>query len=88
MKKELKKKIIHTIIRNLEKNFFKEKINGTTLKVYVADFRINRARKELEWALDFWRKKREAIPTKKAGKCATCEFKKLCPASLSEKLNS
>ncbi|MHA1712377.1 MAG: PD-(D/E)XK nuclease family protein [Candidatus Freyarchaeota archaeon] len=88
VKKGLKKKIIDIIIRNSGKDIYEEKIEGTTLKIYAADFQINHARKELDWALDFWRKKREAIPTKKAGKCTACEFQKLCSASLSGKLNS
>lgn len=36
----------------------------------------------ITWARDYWLEKREAIPTKAAGKCRSCEFNAVCAHSL------
>jgi len=40
--------------------------------------------RELDWAVDFWLGKREAIPTKNGAKCQACEYKSLCSLSLAK----
>ena len=40
---------------------------------------------DLEWALDYWLKRRDAIPTKKVWKCRACKYNSKCPASLFKK---
>ena len=77
--------IVKTVLSNLGEGIMEEKVDGIVIKIYVADFEINTAKEDLDWALDFWRKEREAKPTRKAGKCATCVFRKECPDSLAGK---
>ena len=38
--------------------------------------------KDLDWAMNFWLGKREAIPTKVKAKCGACQHKELCVTSL------
>lgn len=81
VKRELRG-ILKTILSNPEKDMIEEKVNALTVRIYVTDFEMDPARQDLHWALGFWKKERAAIPTRKAGKCATCEFKQTCPDSL------
>jgi len=37
----------------------------------------------LDWALEFWLNKRQAIPTKNPAKCRVCEYSQMCKHSLS-----
>ncbi len=38
--------------------------------------------KDLDWAVNFWLGKREAVPTKVKAKCRACQYKGLCEFSL------
>ena len=49
--------------------------------IYINDFDPAKTVDDLNWALDFWRGERSAVPTKKHGKCMVCQFNKLCTAS-------
>ncbi len=44
-------------------------------------FDIDKAVKELDWALGFWRNERSAIPTAKSAKCRVCGARPQCPDS-------
>ncbi|MGC9014955.1 MAG: PD-(D/E)XK nuclease family protein [Thermoproteota archaeon] len=64
------------------------KIKDTTIsvmegevKISIYKFKVEEAVSELEWALGFWKKEREAIPTRKHTKCETCEYKTICSFS-------
>lgn len=74
--------ILRTILSNPEKDMIEAKMNTVTVRIYVTSFEMDRAKQDLNWALGFWKKEREAKPTSKAGKCATCEFKQTCSDSL------
>jgi CRISPR/Cas system-associated exonuclease Cas4 (RecB family) len=43
-----------------------------------------RIRQDLDWALDFWLNKRQAIPTKNQAKCRACEYSGMCKPSLAK----
>jgi len=45
------------------------------------NFNLDESRKELDWALSFWKGEREAIPTKNVNKCKKCEFIDKCSSS-------
>jgi CRISPR/Cas system-associated exonuclease Cas4 (RecB family) len=45
-------------------------------------FSLESAVEELEWAVGFWRGRREAVPTRNPQKCKACEFKDRCSESL------
>ncbi len=49
---------------------------------YLYPFNRGKIIKDLDWALDFWTKKRETIPTKNAVKCRSCRHKEICESSL------
>lgn len=84
-KRELKE-IVKKILACQGKDLIQEEVAGEVVKVYVTDFEIDQTRQDLDWALGFWKKEREAMPTRKEGKCATCEFKQTCPDSLADQL--
>lgn len=66
---KLERKII---LNQRDKNEIK--IKGKIFKVFLEDFEINQAKEDLNWAIDFWKNKRKAIPTKKLKKCNVCGF--------------
>lgn len=51
-------------------------------KAFIYPFRKAEIIKDLDWALDFWLSKREAIPTRNPAKCRVCEYNNLCSSSL------
>lgn len=54
------------------------------INVYINSFNLDEAVKELDWALEFWRLERPAMPTRKPAKCKACEFKSGCDSSCSK----
>jgi CRISPR/Cas system-associated exonuclease Cas4 (RecB family) len=40
--------------------------------------------KKCLWAIDYWLKKREPIPTKNPAKCRACEYRPVCNFSLAK----
>lgn len=57
-----------------------EIIPGAT--VHIFDYDLADHLKDLKWALEYWRGERDAVPTKKAGKCESCEYREKCPESV------
>ena len=55
-------------------------IVGETSKenVFLWDPDWERARAELDWALQYWRGEREAEPTTNRGRCERCEYREMC----------
>ena len=51
--------------------------------MYTYEFDKGNIVKDLDWAIEFWLKKRDAIPTKVTAKCKVCQHKGLCEFSLS-----
>ena len=54
------------------------KISGAKVNIYINKFDIGQTVNELDWAVAFWKQQRDVVPTKKAAKCAVCEFKESC----------
>ena len=79
---ELKHKIEKTILKYENRDSFKKKIDGNLVKCFINNFKIEEAKQELEWALKYWKKEREVIPTRKPSKCQACGFKKKCNGHL------
>lgn len=48
----------------------------------IYDYEEADAVKDIDWALDYWLSKREAIPTKSRSKCQACNRKEQCSSSL------
>ena len=68
-------------IFSLDKTDFSCEIGET--KAFTYPFDKGRIISDLDWALDFWLNKRQAIPTKNAAKCRVCEYSQMCKSSLS-----
>jgi len=50
--------------------------------VYIRRFDSAKVSGNLSWAMRYWLKEREAVPTPHAGKCRVCQFKEKCEFSL------
>ena len=51
---------------------------------HLYHYSLDNSKRNLDWAIGYWRKQRNAIPTKKAHKCNVCQFKAegLCKPAL------
>ena len=54
------------------------------VRAFSYPFDRKRATDELDWALDYWLSKRDAIPSRKPAKCHVCRHKSCCEDSLAE----
>jgi CRISPR/Cas system-associated exonuclease Cas4 (RecB family) len=72
------RKIPLEVLKQSKLDKFKIKVEKGDVNVYVNSFNIEEAVKELEWAIDFWKQKREAVPTRKPAKCLSCEYREKC----------
>ena len=72
---KLQRKAIDAIF----KEGFEESILSTddTL-IHLCKFHLSEAQENLRWAIQFWKQKREAIPTTNLNKCAKCEYQTQC----------
>ena len=63
-----------------------EKVNieGPGLYGQLYSYSLDNTKKNLDWAIGYWKKQRNACPTRKAHKCNACQFNAtgLCKASL------
>lgn len=75
---KVKQTIEKLILKCKNEEVFESKIDDQLVKVFISNFQIKEAKQELEWALKYWMKERQAIPTRKAGKCQICNFRAMC----------
>lgn len=59
-----------------------ERASKGTLRILQIDFDSEDALKNVTWARDYWLGLREAVPTKKPGKCRACEYSPECNSRL------
>jgi hypothetical protein len=59
-------------------------IDGPGLYGQLYSYSLDNTKRNLDWAIAYWRKRRNACPTKKAHKCKACQFNAagLCKAAL------
>jgi CRISPR/Cas system-associated exonuclease Cas4 (RecB family) len=63
----------------IKDNGFKEAVlNLGNATVFLHKFDLAAAEKAVDWALEFWQNKREAVPTENMSKCRSCEFAREC----------
>jgi len=73
--RELRRAVVNTVLRD----GLKEATHSIEdAKVYVCQFNRVNTEKNLDWALEFWSKRREAEPTSNQNKCARCEYLTHC----------
>ena len=73
--KKLKDKVVNEITKNGPKEGV---LIVSGAKIYIWKFDGVKAEQDLDWALRFWKKQREAIPTENLNKCASCEYSSEC----------
>jgi CRISPR/Cas system-associated exonuclease Cas4 (RecB family) len=75
--------LFHTIVDTAWTNGLKEaQLNVGPSYVYVYPYRSLDAEHDIDWALDYWRNSREAIPTRNSNKCRSCEYHDSCDMKL------
>jgi len=73
--KRLKKRVAAAI----GKNGLKEaEIEIEKAKIYLRKYNLEAAEQDFDWAVKFWKKEREALPTANSNKCKSCEYFRIC----------
>jgi hypothetical protein len=72
---ELRKKVVKNVIENGPKQATIPIENAT---IYFCKFDGVKAGKNIDWAIKFWDKTREAMATDNPNKCARCEYHAEC----------
>ena len=73
--KKLREKIVEAVLMNGTKEAV---LNLKDVAIHIHKFNHENAEKDLDWAIDFWNKSREAILTTNQNKCKSCEYNKEC----------
>ena len=69
------------VIQAIKEHGYKEAIIPMgTANVYLHKYERASAEKNVDWALEFWEKKRSAVATVNFGKCRSCEYYAECRA--------
>ncbi|MEM2102347.1 MAG: PD-(D/E)XK nuclease family protein [Candidatus Bathyarchaeia archaeon] len=82
--KKLKYKLVDAVIRNGPKEAV---LSIGNAKVYLNKFNSKDAEQDLNWAIEFWENKRQAIPTNNPNKCRNCEYNKKCKETKHKQLS-
>ena len=67
---------VYKKIKNYKRGFptsFND-IEGTNVSAYVYQFELGIAKKNVDWALQYWKEEREAELTRNINKCKTCSY--------------
>jgi CRISPR/Cas system-associated exonuclease Cas4 (RecB family) len=72
---KLKQKVVEAVIKNGPRE---ATISIEDARIYFNKFNQANAEQDLQWAIGFWKNKREAIPTRNPNKCKTCEYNTTC----------
>jgi len=73
--KNFKKNVLAAINKNGPREGILELDNA---RVFFCKYNQGDAEKNLNWAVKFWKKERQAIPTTNPNKCKTCEYFEKC----------
>jgi len=76
--KQLKRRVVDAVIQNGTKEAILKIENAG---IHFHKFNQKDAEKALDWATEFWKKSREAIPTTNLNKCRGCEYIEDCKKS-------
>lgn len=83
--KELKRKVVDAIIKNGPKEAMLAIENA---KVDFRKFNQSDAEEDLDWAIEFWKNRRDAILTTNSNKCENCGYKAECQKSIHKEISS
>jgi len=67
--------IVDAVLTNGPKE---SRLNVGPAHIYVYPYRSHDAERDIDWALEYWRSNREAIPTRNPNKCRSCEYRNSC----------
>ena len=73
--KKSKERVMDAVIKSGPKESVLKTQNAT---IYVNKFNQKEAEQDLNWAIEFWKNKREAVPTRNPNKCKSCEYSGEC----------
>ena len=76
--KELPKRILQSFFLEALHKKEKSMLTIDNVKIFINKFNPAQAERNLNWALEFWKGERIAIPTSKIYKCQRCEYKTKC----------
>jgi len=76
--KELPKRILQSFFLEALHKKEKSMLTIDNVKIFINKFNPAQAERDLNWALEFWKGERIAIPTSKIYKCQRCEYKTKC----------
>ena len=46
--------------------------------IHIEKFSQDQAQRDLDWAIEYWKRQREAVPTDNQSKCERCEYRRKC----------
>jgi CRISPR/Cas system-associated exonuclease Cas4 (RecB family) len=72
---ELQTKAIDAIFK---KGFKESILSIDDAIIHFCKFHSSEAREDLQWAIEFWKRKRDATPTTNPNKCVKCEYQTQC----------
>ena len=72
---KLQRKAIDAIFK---KGFEESILSTDDTVIHFCKFHSSEAKESLQWAIEFWKQKRDAIPTTNPNKCLKCEYQTRC----------
>jgi len=75
---ELKERVINAVIKVIKNGPKEAVLTVENARIYVNKFDHTEAEQDLDWAVEFWTKQRETIPTRNLNKCRSCEYSSEC----------
>jgi len=72
---KMKERVIDAVVKNGPKEAVLKTENA---RIYVNKFNESEAEQDLDWAIEYWKNQREAIPTRNPNKCKSCEYNAKC----------
>lgn len=82
---ELKRRVVDAVVKNGPKE---NMLSVQNAEIHFHRFNQTDAEKDLDWALEFWKKSRDAILTNNPNKCKNCEYKVECKRLNQKELSS
>jgi CRISPR/Cas system-associated exonuclease Cas4 (RecB family) len=85
---EFLERIDEHLVRNSRSSELTFPLRTGQAKVFMESFDQRSFIMQLDWALEFWKQSREAVPTRNPQKCKVCEFREMCEFSLARTAGS
>jgi len=73
--RELRTRVYAAVMKN---GFQEAVLSVESARIFVHRFTESEAKREVNWALEFWKNRRGALPTMNPNKCVNCEYNTIC----------